>query len=322
MNKPLVSILMPCYNVSEYLADCLDTVIGQTYENLQIVLIDDGSKDDTLKIAEEYAARDKRVEVYTQKNQGVASTRNNLLDKVKGEYVLFIDSDDWVELDMVEHLVSLAVEHNVGMVMCDRVINDAPLSEKPIEIKTLEQKDAVRDFLYHGYFVGSLCNKLIKTPLIDGVKFHPKISYGEDALFIWGVLQNLDKMVVTSKQLYHYRMNDLSISHQGFGEKKLTGHQTWTLITEDVMKRWPEFKDIVLGTFALEDMYLLQAASQSGYPYNSKIKDLQQNVRLKLHLIRKRNITIKTTIYAHVIAYWYGYGRVYYALNKLKARII
>lgn len=312
---------MPCYNVSEYLSDSLDTVIGQTYENLQIVLIDDGSKDDTLKIAEEYASRDNRIEVYTQKNQGVASTRNNLLDKVKGEFVLFVDSDDWIELDMVEHLVGLAVEHNVGMVMCDRVINDTqPIETTPI-IRNLSQEDSIKDFLYHEYFIGSLCNKVIKSSLLRDKCFNKEISYGEDALFVWDVLQGVDRVVATTKQLYHYRMNEESISHQTFGEKKLTGHKTWQIITDEVRQFWSQYLDIALGTFALQDMYLLRAASQSGYKKDKMIRQLQSVVLVHLSkILNRNNVTLKECIYAQIISRCYAFGRFYYFLHKCKKR--
>ena len=319
MDNNKVTILIPAYNVAAYLPKCLDTVLGQTYTDLQVVVVDDGSKDDTLAVANAYAAKDSRVEVYHQENQGVAATRNNLLDRVKGDYVLFVDADDWIELDMVEYLVNMAQSHSADFVMCDRVINDTELSREEPKVFELDQEHAIEDFLHHGYFVGSLWNKLVKTSLLHNERFHCGISYGEDALFCWGVLQNTQKVVVSSKQLYHYRMNEDSISHQSFGEKKLTGHQTWTIISEDVKMSWPQYTDIVMATFAMSDMYLLQAAAQSGYPKNENIRMLQRSVRDKhKYLKRLRKKDLKRWIYATMIMYWYGYGKLYYTFHKLK----
>lgn len=321
MNNPLVTILSPCYNVGRFLPKYFETVLGQTYHNLQVVLIDDGSKDDTWAVMQEYAARDSRVEIYHQENQGVAATRNNLLDKVKGDYVLFVDSDDWIELDMVEYLVGVALEHNSKFVMCDRVINDAKPKEGAPEIKILSQEQAVCDFLHHDYFVGSLWNKLLDSSLFHNERFHCGISYGEDALFCWGVLQKVDKVVVTDRQLYHYYMNDESISHQSFGEKKLTGHETWRLLTEEVKEKWPQFTELVLGTFARSDVHLLQAASQGGYPYNDSIRMLQQNVRKHYKYLKPLYVNdSKGLIYASIIMWWYGFGKVYYMLHRIKER--
>ena len=316
-----VSILIPAYNVEKYLPICLDSVLGQTYHDLQVVIIDDGSKDCTLEVCKNYSEKDDRVEYYTQENRGVAETRNHLLSKVKGEYVLFVDADDWIELDMVEYLVSLATENSAEMVTCDRLINDAkPIVSQP-NINILSQNEAIKDFLYHDYFIGSLWNKLIKTSLLKDKSFNKAISYGEDALFVWNVLQDVDTVVVSTKQLYHYRMNEASISHQSFGEKKLTGHLTWQLITDDVIQSWPQYLDIALGTFALQDMYLLRAASQSGYKKDKMIRQLQSVVLVHLSkILNRNNVTLKECIYAQIISRCYAFGRFYYFLHKCKMR--
>lgn len=317
-----VSILIPAYNAAAFLPKCLDSVLNQTYQDLQVVIVDDGSKDKTLEVCHKYAEKDSRIEVYHQENQGVAATRNHLLEKVKGDYVLFVDADDWIELDMVEYLVSLATELDAEMVMCDRVINDAKPSDKKPEVNILPQEEAIKDFLYHDYFVGSLWNKLLSRSLLHNEQFHRGISYGEDALFIWGALQKVNNVVVSDKQLYHYYMNEESISHQTFGDKKLTGHLTWTLITEDVAKRWPQFLDIAKSSFGLQDMYLLRAASQSGYKKNDEIKKIQITVKTYLpQILSRKKLGVKDRIYTQVICRWYGFGKLYYALNKLKRNV-
>lgn len=322
MDKPVVSILIPVYNAAAFLPKCLDSVLNQTYQDLQVVIVDDGSKDNTLEVCQKYAEKDNRVAIYHQENQGVAATRNHLLEKVKGDYVLFVDADDWIELDMVEYLVSLATDVGAEMVMCDRVINDTKPSDKKPIVNILSQEEAIKDFLYHGYFVGSLCNKLLSRSLLHNEQFHRGISYGEDALFIWGALQKVNNVVVSDKQLYHYYMNEESISHQSFGDKKLTGHLTWTLITEDVAKRWPQFLDIAKSSFGLQDMYLLRAASQSGYKKNGEIKKIQKTVKDYLpQILSRKNLGIKDRIYAQIICRWYGFGKIYYALNKLKSYV-
>lgn len=321
MNNPLVSILSPCYNVVQFLPKYFDSVLGQTYRNLQVVLIEDGSKDNTWAVMQEYATKDSRVEVYHQENQGVAATRNNLLDKVKGDYVLFVDSDDWIELDMVEYLVGLAQKYNSKFVMCDRVINDAkPKDSEPI-IKILTQEQAVCDFLHHDYFVGSLWNKLLSSSLLHNGRFHCGISYGEDALFCWGVLQKVDNVVVTDRQLYHYYMNEESISHQSFGEKKLTGRETWRILTDEVAAQWPQYIDIVTVKSAMNDMTLLQAAVQSGYPRNEHVRSMQLHLRDKYKLVCKSGLKGKRRFYYVMIMWWYGFGKVYYMLNRIKERV-
>lgn len=312
MNNPLVTILSPCYNVGRFLPKYFETVLGQTYSNLQVVLIDDGSTDNTWAVMQEYASNDSRVEIYHQENQGVAATRNNLLDKVKGDNVLFVDSDDWIEPDMVEYLVGVALEHKSKFVMCDRVINDANPKDSAPEIKILSQEQAVCDFLHHDYFVGSLWNKLLDSSLLHNVRFHCGISYGEDALFCWGVLQKVDKVVVTDRQLYHYRMNEGSISHQTFGEKKWSGHRVWEIICVETSKCWPQYLDVAHARWALEDVQLVRAAALSGYIYDDKIKCLQ-NITRKYHgLIKKSNLsTLKMRLYSYFACRCYFFAKLF-----------
>ena len=322
MDKPVVSILIPVYNSEKYLPKCLGSVMSQTYSDLQIVLIDDGSKDSSWELCQEFVAKDKRVEAWHQENKGVAETRDNLLKKAKGDYVLFVDSDDWIEADMVEYLVSLATELDAEMVMCDRVINDAKPSDKKPEIKILPQEEAIRDFIHHDYFVGALWNKLFKISVVEGLSFHKDIWYGEDALFTWDVLQRVKNVVASDKQLYHFYMNEESISHQAFGFKKLTGHKTWSILTKEVEEKWPQYTGLVHGVFARSDMHLLQAAAQSNYPKNEHIKELQRNVRKNYKFLKPLlKHDLKKLIYATMIMYWYGFGKIYYALNKLKSSV-
>lgn len=314
-----VSILIPAYNAAAFLPKCLDSVLNQTYQDLQVVIVDDGSKDKTLEVCHKYAEKDSRIEVYHQVNQGVAATRNHLLEKVKGDYVLFVDADDWIELDMVEYLVSLATELDAEMVMCDRVINDAKPSVIEPKISILPQEEAIRDFIHHDYFVGALWNKLFKKSVVEGLSFHKDICYGEDALFTWDVLQRVKNVVASDKQLYHYYMNEESISHQSFGEKKLTGHKTWTILTKEVEEKWPQYTGLVHGVFARSDMHLLQAAAQSNYPKDEHICELQRNVRKNYKFLKPLlKHDLKQLFYATMIMFWYGFGKVYYALYKLR----
>ena len=300
MNKPLVSILIPIYNTEEFLPKCLDSIVNQIYSNLQVVIIDDGSKDRSLSIAQKYANQNPCIEVYHQENQGVASTRNNLLDKAKGDYVLFVDSDDWCELDMVDFLINKAIANNADIVTCSVVKNDEPFVSDIFLEEIWDQEKAVLEFLRHKIFNGSLWNKLIKTSLLHNLKFYCGIFYGEDALFLWEVLQNVNNIVVTNKVLYHYRMNNNSLSHLSWTpDKKGTGKFVWKKITEETEKRWPQYIDIVKVRAALEDMWALYYASASAYHYDNNIKVRQQNIRNNLGRIIKSDIASRNMkIYA------------------------
>lgn len=308
----MISILIPCYNVEKYLSQCLDSVINQTYRDLQIVLVDDGSKDNTWSILQEYAAKDSRIEIYHQENQGVASARNHLLTKIKGDYFLFVDSDDWIEPDMVEFLAKKAQTNNADMVTCGVVKNENTVSND-FEEKKYTQEQAVKEFLRHVSFRGSLCNKLININLLHNEpRFRHGISYGEDALFCWELLKTAKVVVYTDCQLYHYRMNDESISHGDFGPKKLSGHEVWSQICNDVEKLFPQYFDISLARFCIEDTLLLRNAAHTRYKNIHNIKMLQHTIKQHWKYLNMVNITsIKMKLYAFLACRSYRFARIF-----------
>ena len=311
-DKPLVSILSPCYNVEMLLPQCLDSIVNQTYTNLQIVLIDDGSKDNTWRVLQDYASRDSRIEIYHQDNQGVAVTRNRLLEKVKGDWVLFVDADDWIESDMVETLLSLAIKREADIVECKNAINDSQCNKENFEISQWPQEEAVFQFLRHIDFGGSLWNKLIKTNLLDKERFPDNVFYGEDALFCWHVLQKINTIVRTSAQYYHYRMNDSSISHQKYDDKRMSGHLVWKQISQETKVLWPQYKNIADATYAISDMWQLYYAAKSKYPKDKNIKEYQSHVRSSLWLIYKsRLINAKKILFAIGVSISYRLGGVF-----------
>ena len=114
-----ISVIIPVYNVEKYLYRCVDSVLGQTYYNIEVILIDDGSTDSSPEICDEYQKRDKRVKVIHKKNSGAASSRNIGLSSAKGDYIAFIDSDDYIELDMYENMMKINEEYNCDIVLCD-----------------------------------------------------------------------------------------------------------------------------------------------------------------------------------------------------------
>ena len=317
MNNPLVSILVPVYNVEAYLPQCLDSLLGQTYPHLQIVLIDDGSSDNSWTVMQQYAAQDNRIEIYHQENQGVATTRNHLLKKIKGDFVLFVDSDDWVELDMVEFLLSKALDNQADIVTCGNVINDG-IPKALYKEEVWPQEKVIKEFLRHVNFNGSLWNKLIKANLLSGHRFDPRISYGEDALFTWHVIQEIKKIVVTDKHLYHYRMNESSLSHARWSPNKMgTGHIVWEQIEKDTKGKFPEFIDVASISFVISDMWQLYYAALSNYPVDEYIAMDQKHVKENLYLIRRADtITMNKKIFAEVISRNYKLGSLLAKLSR------
>lgn len=297
-----VSILIPCYNVELYLPKCLESIINQTYSDLQIVIVDDGSKDKTYCIAQEYAFRDSRIEVYHQENQGVAATRNVLLSKIKGDFFLFVDSDDWIESNMVEFLVLRAKKEDADIVTCNSVANDSK-AQNELEEYIYDKNKAIERFLYHLEFRGSLWNKLINVRLLNNnIKFNCDISYGEDALFCWELLKKVKKVVYTNCELYHYIMNPESLSHEVFGPKKFSAYIVWNNICNDTQILFPQFADIAKGHFCFSMLILFKNALDSKCPYDDTIKTLQCVVKkYRKLMVNKRCSNWKWSIYSLLV---------------------
>lgn len=295
----MVSILVPVYNAASFLRQCVGSITGQTYTDLQIVLINDGSTDDSWTIMQELASQDKRIEIYSQPNCGVAATRNRLLEKVRGDFVLFVDSDDWIELNTVEILMNEQEKGDYDIVAYQLT------SPKPCD-EYYDQNQVIKLFLEHSRFRGSLCDKLIKSDLYRGLMIDSTVSYGEDALLIWQVLQRINKVCVLGKVLYHYRVNEESLSHQSFNGKKFTAYTTWDYISRDTLELWPQYSDLAKARFACEMAQILRAAAMAGYKYDDSVRLLQEEVRRDGFLIRKTKLsTLKMSILAYLVSHSY-----------------
>ena len=296
----MVSILVPVYNASQYLRECVASLTGQTYTDLQIVLINDGSTDDSWDILQELALQDKRLEIYSQSNCGVAATRNHLLDKARGDFVLFVDSDDWIELDTIEILMNEQLKSGCDMVVCNSPVDGL-----------WDQEKTICEFLRHFDFRGMLWNKLMASNLFDERRFDESVSYGEDALMVWETLQRVRDVRLLKKDLYHYRNNEDSLSRQRFNGKKFTAYTTWNRICEVTDSFWPQFREIAHARFACEMTQILLDASRCGYKYNKGIELLQEVVAHDGHLIVKTGISSwKMRAFAWLVSHNYWLARI------------
>ena len=318
MQQPLVSILVPVYNCEPYLDECIFSIINQDYKNLQIVFANDGSTDNSLAILHKYASIDPRIEILTRENKGVATTRNDLLDKIKGSYFLFVDADDWIETNMVSYLLTLIQEHNADIAVCSNIkdIKDQSDISNEIQpqIKEWTQEQTIEKFLFHKELSGSLWNKLIDNRLLhkepdssNNIKrFNPNIYYGEDALFVWELIQGLKKMAVSDKELYHYRMNNASLSHTSFGHKKLSANIVWKIITNDAEKKYPDKASIGKARWGMEITQLLLLATLEKHKKDVEVKKLQKIVRNNFISMRTHRITsLKGLIFAWIVSHNY-----------------
>ena len=203
MKKDMVSIIVPVYNAEKYLKRCLESIINQTYKNIEVILVDDGSVDKSPEICDEYKELDNRIKVIHKVNGGASSARNMGLDAVKGEFVCFVDSDDWIEKNMIEVLVKKIKEHNVDIVRCDTYELDNQVKED--WIKTREK---IIDNILNGNISAYVYLLMIKSEIIKDVRFDEKILLMEDTFFLLNVILKESKIIFLKEKLYHYEMNN------------------------------------------------------------------------------------------------------------------
>lgn len=213
---PLVSVIVPVYNVEKYLPRCLDSLVKQSYKNLEILLVDDGSGDSSGEICDAYAFKDSRIRVFHIPNGGVSNARNIALGQMIGEYVTFVDSDDWLELNWVENAFLELKKADVSIYIGGYVKNYPDLSEKIVHrymprsvLTSIEcMKEMYTKPLVETAFAWEVCGKLFHTDLWKNVRFAPGISMQEDGLAFWHVLQSVDKVLYVPSYNYHYYCRD------------------------------------------------------------------------------------------------------------------
>lgn len=227
MEQKLISVIIPVYKVEKYLRRCLDSVTGQTYENLEIVLIDDGSPDNCGSICDEYALKDNRIKVIHKGNTGLSDSRNEGIEASHGEYVLFVDSDDYIHPKMIEELYTNACEKNADVVVCDYVkVNEDEervwMNQKlPVEAITITDDNRLKYMLGDTKIIFTVAwNKLFRRTVLGDIRF-PFGKVHEDEFWTYKILHRAQAVVYLKETLYYYVQRDSSIMGEHTNIKSL-----------------------------------------------------------------------------------------------------
>lgn len=207
---PKISVIVPVYNSEKYLHRCIDSILSQTFTDFEVLLIDDGSTDSSGEICDEYAAKDSRVRVFHKENGGVSSARNMGLDNAYGEYSIHVDSDDWIEPNMLQDLYQKAYDTQADMVICDfyEEYNDSKTIRHVNQRPSSNDSQTVLYELFQ-HLHGSCCNKLIKRSCYNkyNIKFPNDLNMGEDLYVMVNLLKHPIKVAYLQKAYYHYVKN-------------------------------------------------------------------------------------------------------------------
>ncbi len=239
--NPLISVIIPVYNVEKHLKKCLDSIVNQTYKNLEIILINDGSKDNSENICRDFAQKDDRIIFVSRENRGVSATRNEGIELAHGDYFSFIDSDDYLELDTYEYLLNLVFKHNVDAVNYEHFItySDKETAHRIEENNygLFDRKNAQKQLVYNFPYA---CNKLFTKKIIENLKFDETIFRGEDSLFARVAFSKANKVWFDSRPLYHYVQSENSAVRGSFRPSQLTAVKLFEAYDELYTKDFPE----------------------------------------------------------------------------------
>lgn len=241
MTEDLISVIIPVYNVERYLATCLDSVISQSYHNLEIIVIDDGSSDFSLQIAETYAAKDDRIKLYSFQNEGLAEARNRGLKVASAEFVTFVDADDMLLPKSLEILHRTIINHEAdiveGKTIKGKIFKEYIIPEK-FSYSVYNSQEAIEDTLYQKNILASAWGKLFKTRLFEDITFSKGLIY-EDLDIFYQLFDKADKIIKIDFPVYFYRDTEGSILNT-WSPKRLDVLKVTENLENYISERYPQ----------------------------------------------------------------------------------
>lgn len=321
--QPMISVIVPVYNTQDYLVRCLDSLLAQTYPNLEILLIDDASTDGSGRLCEEYAAGDDRLQIiHFTKNRGPSAARNEGIRRAGGRYISFVDADDHAEPDLLEKLFAALSENEADISICgaDGIrIKDGPAD-------TFSGNEAVCCLACGTPFNLVPWGKLYDAEVVKDCPFDERICYSEDLLFLYQIFQRVKKVRYFPEQLYHYTNREDSQVHSGISDRKCTALLVHDMVCRDAALHFPKalpgFQQIALDTNTRLAMFALETKLPRRQLFGY-LGQLCENTRR--HISRKalRRCQEKKVIAAALILYagkipFYGIGAIYKVIKRMK----
>lgn len=301
MEKPLISVIVPAYNVEKFIGKCIDSILRQSFKDFEVLLIDDGAKDSTPEICDACAKKDSRIKVYHKENGGLSDARNYGIDRMQGKYVTFIDSDDYVDSGYFEYLYGLITqEEDIQIAICGKKSaredeNASPDPETFHEIITGER--AVQKMLCGHGSGHSAWGKLYSANLWKTVRY-PKGKIYEDYATTYRVMALVDKAAWGNAAMYFYVQHIESIMHQKCSRRSLSLVDIADEETEFIVKKWPALKQEALARKVTSELKCLQNILNAK---NEEFDDYKQKIvedvrRHKGELLASKKVALKTKI--------------------------
>lgn len=281
--NPLISVIVPVYKVEKYLRRCIDSILAQTYENIEVLLIDDGSPDQSGAICDDYQAKDSRVRVFHKENGGVSSARNLGLKETKGDYIGFVDADDYIDEKMYETLLTNILSENADTSICSyfQEANNGVFHKhwQNDEYLVFDRIEQILNLVSNRYYTCSCWDRLFKKSLLDSVIFNTEYSFYEDYLFLYEVMQKSEKAVFTSVPLYYYCNNQNSAARAPFNTRKMDIEKVCKYVLNDIQQKYPEVYTIAKREYGRILIFCCSLIAKAEGEYPDEVRHLQKSIR-------------------------------------------
>lgn len=279
-NEPTVSVVVAIYNVSDYLKKCVDSILDQTYDKLEIILVDDGSTDNSGEICDDYEKADNRVLALHKTNGGLSDARNAGIKKSTGEYITFIDGDDYIDRDYIETLIDSIRKYDSDISIVGHKIKYPKniYEKRASKSEVFSPEDALREILYDREIDLSAWGKLYKTSLFNGVRY-PKGRLFEDSATTYLLFDKAKKISVAPKSKYNYIIRSTSITNTGFNSKKYDLIASTQEMTDFIINKYPNLKSACERRMMWAHLSTLTQLAKSKNPSKNDINKLMSYIK-------------------------------------------
>lgn len=301
---PKISIIVPVFNIESFLTTCIESILNQEFQDFELILVDDGSTDRSGAMCDDFAEVDKRIQVVHTENMGQSSARNLGISLAIGEYIGFVDSDDYISSVMYSSLYEKIIASNADISICNFLVGDKDNYYRPFAVNvndmTLDTEAALKEIYTNRILSFSPCNKLYRRSLFDTISFNVSIIY-EDMDISYRLISKSERIVYIKKELYYYRYNSNSTLKKAFSLKRLDLYTVRKWMYQYYKERLPEESNNVLALLIVESLLLYrQLKAQGGYSLNNYKYLLQFDTKesiksittTKLLSIQRKLITI------------------------------
>lgn len=281
MEKALISVVVPVYKVEKYLKRCVESIVKQTYDNLEIILVDDGSPDGCPEICDQYAEKDARIHVYHKSNGGLSDARNVGIEKATGKYITFVDSDDYVSCDYVEYLYNLLRKSDADIsIVCNKKIwsYDEKLDDVEHQETIFSNTEAMEALFYQKFIENSAWAKLYKKELFDVIRY-PKGRLYEDLGTTYKLFFNASKIIWSNEQKYYYFQRESSIMSKAFTEKNMDRIAMSEEILDFVRDNCCEIEKAAVSRFFISNIQVLRELPLENQKYQNCCKEICENIK-------------------------------------------